>query len=221
MRFQDREDAGRQLAAALGHLRDADCIVYGLPRGGLPVALEVARALRAPLDVILVRKLCAPFNPELALGAVVDGEKPEIVLNQDIVDRLESSAEIIEAAAARELEEIRRRHKVYLCGHHQEQATGRNVIVVDDGLATGATARAALRALRRQNPRRLILAVPVAPREVAMALRAEVDELVCLREEDDFGAVGAFYRSFPQVSDAEVVGILGQWRDELARSGAR
>jgi putative phosphoribosyl transferase len=215
--YRDRAEAGRQLAAALDGYRGQDCVVYALPRGGVPVAFEVAKALSAPLDVILVRKIAAPFQPELALGAVVDGPAPEIVLNDDIAQQLRPDPDFLQQAAERELKEIHRRRQVYLCGHPQISAKGRIAIVVDDGLATGATARAALRALRRQEPRRVILAVPVGPRDTIELIRGEVDDLVCLSIPEDFGAVGAYYRSFPQITDAEVVALLGACREIVDR----
>jgi putative phosphoribosyl transferase len=217
--FRDRADAGRQLAAALVRFKVEDCIVYALPRGGVPVAYEVAKALAAPLDIVLVRKIAAPFQPELALGAIVDGPDPEIVLNEDIVAHLQPSEELLRQSAERELKEIRRRRQIYLCGHAPLAARGRVVIVVDDGLATGATARAALRALRRQEPKRIILAVPVGPRDVVEEMRAEVDEVICLSEPEDFSAVGGYYRDFPQIADAEVVALLGTCREMLAAKG--
>lgn len=215
--FRDRTEAGQQLAAALTKYKTDDCIVYALPRGGVPVAYEVAKSLNAPLDIILVRKLAAPFEPELALGAIVDGPEPEIVLNDEIVAQLHPTEELLRQAAQRELKEIRRRRQIYLCGHAPLSAKDRNVILVDDGLATGATARAALRALRRQMPKRIVLAVPVGPRDVVEAIRPDVDDLVCLSIPTDFGAVGAHYREFPQVADAEVVALLGTCRELAER----
>lgn len=218
--FQDRNEAGRQLAAALDAYRGQDCIVFALPRGGVPVAFEVARALSAPLDLIMVRKISAPFQPELALGAVVDGAEPEIVLNEDIARLLQPTPEFLRQASERELKEIHRRRQVYLCGHAPLSAAGKVAIVVDDGLATGATARAALRALRRQGPKRVVLAVPVGPSDTVEMLRREVDDLVCLSIPEGFGAVGAYYRHFPQVADAEVVALLGTCREMLGRPPA-
>lgn len=217
--YRDRSEAGRQLAVALDGYRGQDCVVYALPRGGVPVAFEVAKALAAPLDVILVRKIAAPFQPELALGAVVDGPAPEIVLNDGIARQLQPDPDFLHQASERELKEIHRRRQIYLCGHPPISAKGRTAIVIDDGLATGATARAALRALRRQEPRRVILAVPVGPRDTVELIRGEVDDLVCLSIPEDFGAVGAYYRNFPQVTDAEVVALLGACREMVDRPG--
>lgn len=209
MTFRDRIDAGQKLADALRKFAGEDVIVYALPRGGLPVGFEVAKVLHCPLDIVLVRKIRAPFQPELALGAVVDGDRPEIVLN-DFANGLEPSEEAINAAAALELKEIERRRAIYLCGRHPEAAQGRTAILVDDGLATGATARAAIRALRRQHPKRLVLALPVAPTDSLAEIAPEVDEVICLETDDHFGAVGAYYRDFTQVTDQEVVAILGE-----------
>jgi putative phosphoribosyl transferase len=210
--FSDRHDAGRQLAARLAGFKDAQTVVLALVRGGLPVGFEVAKALGAALDIVLVRKLGAPHQPELAIGAIVDGDEPEIVTNADIVQMLGVRPEYIKEIAAQELAEIERRRRTYL-GHRPRVALkGKDVIVVDDGIATGATIRAALRSIRRQQPRRLVLAVPVAPPSAIEALKDEVDDLVCLLAPDEFGAVGAFYRDFRQVDDAEVIDLLGRAR---------
>ncbi len=216
MPFRDRSDAGQRLAEALAKFRNDRCIVYALPRGGLPVGIEIARVLKAPLDVILVRKLKAPSQPELALGAVVDGDEPELVINEAIASQLDPSGDDIRLAAGKELEEIERRRALYLRDGTQQSAMGRTAIVVDDGIATGATARAAIAALRRRAPKRIVLAVPVAPSDVALEMRREVDELICLELRDDFSSVGSFYADFPQVSDATVVMLLDQARKELA-----
>lgn len=209
MLFADRSEAGRRLSDRLATRQFDFPIVYALPRGGLPVGLEVAKALECPLDIVLVRKIRAPFQPELALGAVVDGPEPEVVLN-DFASQLQPSKEAIAAAAKLELEELARRRSIYLAGRPPEPATGRTAIVVDDGLATGATARAALRALRRQAPKRLILAVPVAATDSLRDLAAEADEIICLEQPGDFDAVGSYYRDFEQLSDAEAVEILSK-----------
>lgn len=213
MIFADRSEAGRLLGERLASGRFDHPIVYALPRGGLPVGLEVARALDCPLDIVLVRKIRAPFQPELALGAVVDGPEPEIVLN-DFADRLQPSREAIAAAAKLELQELARRRAIYLAGRPTEPARGRTAIVVDDGLATGATARAALRALRRQAPEKLVLAIPVAAADSLRDLAVEADQIVCLEQQDDFDAVGSYYRNFEQLSDAEAVEILAKARSK-------
>lgn len=211
--FRDRTDAGRRLAAALAHLRGEDPVVLALPRGGVPVGFEIARALGAPLDLVLVRKIGAPFQPELAVGAVANGGAPELVVNEDVAGPLGLERAWIEAQAARQLEEIERRRALYLEGRAPVPLEGRTAIVVDDGVATGATTRAALRAVRRRAPRRLVLAVPVAAPEAAAMLRAEVDELVCLEMPAPLGAIGAAYLDFRQVEDDEV-------RDLLARAAS-
>ena len=208
MIFADRFDAGRRLAEALQHLRDRDPVVLALVRGGLPVAYEVAKALAAPLDVVLVRKIGAPSQPELAVGAVVDGSQPEIVSNPEIMRMLGLSQSYVEAEAKHQLVEIERRRTAYLRGRPPVEVRGRTAIVVDDGIATGATTRAALHAVRRRQPSRLVLAVPVAPPDTLDRLAADADEIVCLDRPDPFGAVGYFYGDFTQVSDQEVVDLL-------------
>ncbi len=212
MRFEDRSDAGRRLAEALRHLRGSDPVVLALPRGGVPVGFEIARALGAPLDVVLVRKIGAPSQPELAAGAVVDGEEPELVVNEEIVAALGVPQEYLRREAARQLEEIERRRRVYLEGRAPVSVAGRTAIVVDDGVATGATMRAALRAVRRRGPRRLVLATPVAAPEAIADLRSEVDEVVCLSMPAYLGGIGAAYDDFHQLGDEEV-------RELLARAG--
>jgi len=221
--FRDREDAGRQLAAALKRFAGSDPIVLALPRGGVRVAFEVARELAAPLDVVLVRKIGAPWQRELAAAAVVDGERTDIVVNQDVVESLGISAAYLEAEVKRQVEEIERRRKAYFAGGDRAHVAGRTAIVVDDGIATGATVRAALRAIRRRAPRRLVLAVPVAPQETLDALRSEVDEIVCLATPPYFGAIGAFYGDFSQIDDDEVRALLARAKPQSEKppSGER
>lgn len=175
MMFRDREDAGRKLAAELHRFQGSDPVVLALPRGGVPVAFEIARELAAPLDLVLVRKIGAPGQRELAAAAVVDGENMELVVNQDVVDALGISQAYLDQEAKREVEEIERRRTAYLGGRKRVPVEGRTAIVVDDGIATGATMRAALRAVRRRKPSRLVLAVPVAPPDTVESLRSEVD----------------------------------------------
>lgn len=208
MIFRNRSDAGQRLARELLRFRDEAPVVLALPRGGVPVAFEIALRLEAPLDLILVRKVGSPFQPELAVGAVVDGEKMELVINEDIAAALGLSRARIREAATRELAEIERRRKLYLGERERVPVAGRTALVVDDGIATGATMRVALRAVRGRGPRRLVLAVPVAPPDTVAALRPEVDEVVCLATPRPFGAVGAFYEDFRQVSDEEVRALL-------------
>jgi len=210
MIFRDRKDAGTRLAGELLRRNLHDPVVLALPRGGVPVGFEVARSLGAPLDLVLVRKIGAPLQPELAVGAVVDGEQMDVVLNEDIVELLSLSEESIREEAAREVEEIERRRRLYLGDRERVSVEGRTAVVVDDGIATGATVRAALRAVRRRRPRRLVLAVPVAPPDTLASLGAEVDEVVCLSTPASFGAVGEFYEDFTQVPDDEVCDLLSR-----------
>jgi len=208
MPFIDRGDAGRQLAAALARYRSQRPVVLALPRGGVPVAAEVAAALDAPLDLILVRKIGVPFQPELAMGAVVDGVETVIVRNEEVIQLSGVSETDFNAIRDEQLAEIERRRKLYLGARPHPKVSGRTVIVVDDGIATGATTRAALRAIRMRKPSKLILAVPVAPTDTLKKLRGEADDIVCLEDYEDFGAIGLFYSDFHQVSDAEVIEIL-------------
>lgn len=208
MPFENRADAGRKLAAALGAYKDERPVVLALPRGGVPVAAEVAAALEAPLDLLLVRKLGVPSQPELAMGAVVDGSAPILVRNEDVVRLSDVSEEELQSVCAAELAEIERRRQHYLGDRARVDPAGRIAIVIDDGIATGATTRAALRALRQRRPRKLILAVPIAPTDTLEAMREEADEVVCLEDYEDFGAIGLFYADFRQVSDSEVIATL-------------
>ncbi|HWL83024.1 MAG TPA: phosphoribosyltransferase family protein [Roseomonas sp.] len=216
-RFAGRAEAGQELARRLAALHLPQPVIYALPRGGVPVAAEIAEALDAPLELMLVRKIGAPFQPELALGAVVDGAEPEMVLNPEIVAATGADEAFIAATRARELAEIERRRQLYLAGRTSADPRGRSVVVVDDGLATGATARAALRALRRRGPAQLLLAVPVAPSDTLAALRAEADSVVCLHEARRFHGVGAFYDDFHQLSDQEVISMLDAAAERFAR----
>jgi predicted phosphoribosyltransferase len=210
MPFIDRMDAGRRLAKALAHYTAQRPVVLALPRGGVPVAAEVATVLDAPLDLILVRKIGVPFQPELAMGAVVDGGKPVIVRNEDVISLTGVSEREFNATCDQQLAEIERRRKLYLGNRPHPQIAGLTVIVVDDGIATGATTRAALQAIRMRKPSKLVLAVPVAPTESLKELRGEADEIICLEDYEDFGAIGLFYSDFRQVSDTEVIEILAR-----------
>jgi putative phosphoribosyl transferase len=208
--FRDRAEAGRRLANRLVGLRSRDPVVLALPRGGVPVGHEIARALRAPLDLVLVRKIGAPGHPELGLGAVVDGAHPRVVLDEGLVARLEVPAAYLEEEIRRQLREIERRRGRYLGGRRPVGVEDRTAIVVDDGVATGGTVRAALRGLSLARPARLILAVPVAPADTVEGLRARADEVVCLVAPERFHAVGAHHDDFTQTSDAEVVALLDE-----------
>lgn len=208
--FHDRTAAGRALAREVAARSYADPLVLALPRGGVPVALEVARALQAPLDLVMVRKIGVPTQPELAAAAVVNGDHPEYVMNPRIMVAAGlSEAEVAELAQP-QLAEIRRRRHRYLSGRPQRPVAGRTAIVVDDGIATGATMRASLHAVARKSPRRLILAVPLSPPQTLADLRREVDEVICLASPPDFYALGAHYDDFHQVSDDEVTRMLAE-----------
>jgi putative phosphoribosyl transferase len=208
--FADRSEAGRALARRLLRFRDARPVVLALPRGGVPVGYEVAQVLDAPLDLVLVRKIGAPFQPELAIGAVVDGRRPETVLNEEMVREFQTPGSYIAEQSARKLEEIERRRELYLAGRARAPIEARTAIVVDDGIATGATMEAALHATRRANPKRLVLATPVAPPDTIERLRPQADEVVCLATPRLFDAIGSFYEDFRQLSDEEVVDLLQQ-----------
>jgi putative phosphoribosyl transferase len=202
--FKDRTDAGRKLAAALAQYKDQQPVVLALPRGGVPVAAEVA----APLDLILVRKIGVPIQPELAMGAVVDGGAAIIVRNEGIIQLAGVDEAKFKAICDSELAEIERRRQRYLGSRERVDVSGHTAIVIDDGVATGATTCAALRATRTRNPKKLVLAVPVAPTENLAGLRSEADEVICLEDHEFFVAIGAYYEDFDQVADEEVVSLL-------------
>jgi len=213
-RFKDRADAGRQLAAKLSHLRDAQPIVLGLPRGGVPVAFEVAHALEAPLDVINVRKLGVPWHEELAMGAISTGNVR--VLNNDVIMSAGVTREDLESVSRLQRLELDRRERLYRNGRPAPDLVGKAVILVDDGIATGATVRAAIAVIRAQHPARLVLAVPVAQASVASELAREVDELECVLTPADLYAIGLWYDSFPQLTDEEVRILLARAAGEPA-----
>lgn len=208
MPFRDRSDAGRQLAQALKPYEASRPVILALPRGGVPVAAEVAASLKAPLDLALVRKIGVPDQPELAMGAVMDSDPPVFVRNEEVIRQAGIDDATFAQHADAERGEIERRRRFYLGGRTRVNVSGRTVIVIDDGIATGATAKAALRALRLRHPGDLVLAVPVASRDAMAELAAEADKVVCLELPPLFGAVGAFYDDFRQVGDAEVVALL-------------
>jgi putative phosphoribosyl transferase len=219
MLFRDRIDAGRRLAFALRRHRDDAPIVLGLPRGGVPVAAEVARALSAPLDVWVVRKVGAPGHEELGLGAVAEGG--ETYLNEDLAAELGVSAEDVADLVARKAGEVEQRVKRFRRGQPPPALADRAVIVVDDGIATGGTVRAAIRAVRRCRPKRLILAVPVAAAGTLESLRPEVDEVVCLDADPDLLAIGEHYQDFRQTTDDDVLDLLEQARRREAAGDPR
>jgi putative phosphoribosyl transferase len=207
--FRDRTDAGRRLAlhlAKAGYRSVPDLLVLALPRGGVPVAYEVARELQAPLDVFMVRKLGLPGREELAMGAVASGGAR--VLNDDVVEALHVPEHVIDEAADRELREIERRERAYRDDRPPPEVRGKTVILVDDGLATGSTMRAAAQAVRQNAPKRLVVGVPVAARETCAAMRSEADDIVCVLMPEPFYGVGMWYQDFSQTTDDEVRKLL-------------
>jgi putative phosphoribosyl transferase len=217
--FVNRQEAGRLLARRLAATpREAPVVILALPRGGVPIGLEVARALRAPLDLLLVRKIGAPWQPELAVAAVVDGHPPQLVIDESTSALTGADMSYIEKEKVRELREIERRRQIYLRGRTPLPVAGATVIVVDDGIATGTTMRAALKGLRLMHPRRLVVAVPVAPADTIDELSREVDEIVCLEQPEFFHAIGNHYVDFHQVGDDEVIAALDDAAKLLAPS---
>ncbi|MGE0658353.1 MAG: phosphoribosyltransferase [Reyranellaceae bacterium] len=214
--FANRKQAGEELARALLPRQYEQPLVLALPRGGVPVALEVARALKAPLDLLLVRKIGVPRQPELAAAAVVDGEAPDIVYNDTVLKATGLRQTDVEKLAQKELAEIDRRRKLYMKDRPPFSVAGRTAIVVDDGIATGTTVKAALKALKRRRPEKLVLAAPVAPADTLDRLRRHVDEVVCLHQPQPFGAIGYFYDDFHQVPDDEVIEQLERSRSFIA-----
>ena len=206
--FKDRGDAGRQLAAVVNRLRLVDPLVLALPRGGVPVAAEVARALHAPLDLLIVRKIGAPGQPELAVAAVAEGDPPTVAVDEHTSRMTDADDAYIEREARTQRAEIERRRKTYRRGRPRLGVAGKSVVVVDDGIATGSTVRAALQALRRMRPARLVLAVPVAPADTISELSPLVDDVVCLSQPAHFRSVGTYYADFHQVDDEEVIALL-------------
>ena len=208
--FADRTEAGKALAEELVRREYRDPLILALPRGGVPVGIEAARALGAPMDLIMVRKIGVPRQPELAAAAIVNGEDPQLVVNEEIAGQAGLTREDIDSLAQTQLEEIRRRRQTYLKGRSALPVAGKTAIVVDDGIATGATMRASLRAVRRWGPARVVLAVPVAAPETLARLQPEVDEVVCLLKPRMLYAIGAHYADFGQTSDDEVIRLMDE-----------
>ncbi len=217
-RFANRQQAGRLLGKVVKALNLAKPVVLALPRGGVPVGYEVARELAAPLDILLVLKIGAPGHEEYGIGALVDGASPQLVIDEMAARKTGANRAYIERQMARHLDEIERRRAAYRTGPPLSLA-GRTVIVVDDGIATGGTVKAALKALAKVGPARVILAVPVAPRDMLAELRALCDDVVCLSWPEPFHAVGAHYVDFTQTEDAEVIQLLSSARQWLRQSG--
>ena len=220
MIYRDRVDAGKQLAKQLTDYADRDdLLVLALPRGGVPVAYEVAKALRAPMDIFLVRKLGVPGHEELAMGAISTGGVR--VLNDDVVDYLRIPGEVIDAVAADELKELERRERAYRGDRPEPDVRGKTVILIDDGLATGSTMRAAAAALRQQNPARIVVAVPVSAPQTCDEYRMGVDEIICAKTPEPFLGVGMWYEDFSQTTDDEVHDLLEKARNETHQMNQR
>ncbi len=217
MRFRNRTEAGRELAALLTKYREESPLVLGLPRGGVPVAYEVARELGAPLDVWVVRKVGAPGRPELGLGAVAEGGA--LVLDRELMRSLGASETEVMQTAEREADEVGARVVRFRGVHPPPDLEGRTVLLVDDGVATGGTVRAAIQALRTRHPRKLVLAVPVGAVESLDSLRPEVDDLVCVHPAEFMLSVGEFYDDFSQTQDSEVQELLARARERGAERG--
>jgi len=214
--FSDRKEAGEILAGKLKKLRLENPVVLAIPRGGVVVGYEVARKLKAPLDVIVPRKLGAPGNPELAIGAVA--EDGTIILDSSLIDYLEVDEEYIKKEKERQVKEIKRRLNVYRGRFSRLEIERRDVVIVDDGIATGATIRAAIASARKRKPMSLTLAVPVAPPSTIEKLREEVDRIVCVSTPEPFFAIGRFYTDFRQTTDEEVIQLLEKNRREVAKT---
>ena len=221
MIYRDRSEAGKELATKLSTYKDRDdVLVLALPRGGVPVAFEVAQALDAPLDVFLVRKLGVPGHEELAMGAIATGGVR--VLNEEVVDYLKIPDRVIDSIAATELKELKRREVAYRGNRPEPEVKGKTVILIDDGLATGSTIRAAAQALRQQQPARIVVAVPVSAPETCDEYRIGVDEIICAATPEPFWGVGLWYHDFSQTTDEEVRDLLERARKsqkEMAHSG--
>ncbi|MER8491573.1 phosphoribosyltransferase [Mesorhizobium australicum] len=218
--FSDREDAGVKLGLELSRLQVHRPVVLALPRGGVPVAVEVAKALNAPLDLLIVRKVCAPGNPELAVAAIVDGDPGEVVLNREIVETYGLNDDALRVLIANERPELERRRVAYRGKNIPMSIAGRTAIIVDDGAATGTTMKIAIRALKRRSPREIVVAVPVSPQKTVAALEQEADRVVCLSQPGQFRALGHHYLRFPQLSDSDVVAAMDE-AAQLYKTGQR
>jgi putative phosphoribosyl transferase len=219
--FTDRQQAGRQLGEELAALRLPNPVVLALPRGGVPVGAAIAAALDAPLDLLIVRKVGAPGNPELAAAAIVDGDPADVVLNREIIEVYGLSNSQLAALIKRERPELERRRMAYRGDRHPLSIDGKTAIVVDDGAATGTTMKVAIRALKHRSPREVVLALPVAPPETVAELALEADRIICLSQPVHFHALGYHYRSFPQLTDTEVTTMLeefARWRKDRPRA---
>ncbi|RST87920.1 phosphoribosyltransferase [Aquibium carbonis] len=206
--YKDRAEAGRLLAARIAELGLHDPVVLALPRGGVPVADPIAAALDAPLDLVVVRKVGAPGNPELAVAAIVDGNPPDVVLNREMVEAYDLSEEDVDERVKRERPELERRASAYRGRRKALSVTGKTAILVDDGAATGTTMKVAIRAMRRRSPHAVVVALPVAPPETVKELRLEADLVICLTEPAQFRALSLHYRDFHQLTDEEVTQAL-------------
>lgn len=218
--FKNRQVAGAALADALEGREFENPLVLALPRGGVPIGAEVARKLNAPMDLIMVRKIGVPRQPELAAAAIVNGDRPELVVNEHVAEMAGLTHDDIDALGKVQLEEIRRRRGLYFQDHQETKIEGRTAIIVDDGIATGATIKAALQATRRHGPALLILAVPVAPSDTLAELESDVDEIICLETPEFFHAIGVHYADFSQVSDEEVIRLMQDTRKAYERTSA-
>ncbi|RWA68063.1 phosphoribosyltransferase [Mesorhizobium sp.] len=206
--FRDRQEAGQKLGVSLELLQLKDPIVLALPRGGVPVAAEIAKALNAPLDLVIVRKVGAPANPELAVAAIVDGDPPDVVLNREIVEAYALDDDELRVLIAHERPELERRRTAYRGKDSPLSVDGKTVILVDDGAATGTTMKVAIRALKRRSPRKIVVALPVAPADTVDELAPEADLTICLSQPARFRTLSYYYGNFPQLTDSEVLDIM-------------
>lgn len=208
MIFHDRREAGQKLADRLSTLNLRDPVILALPRGGVPVAVEIARALKAPLDILIARKVGMPGNPELALAAIIDGDPPDVVFNRQVVEACDLGDAALKILTDRELPELERRRRIYRANRPPLPIAARTAVLVDDGAATGATMKAAIRALRRRSPLEIVVALPVAPPDTVSDLAVEADRIVCLNQPSSFRALSSHYHDFHQLADEEVLDML-------------